>query len=101
MLLVATASLTASAGTGVDTAPGLAARARDEPVDVVPDAVGVPLSSFPISLDGVDARESPSLLPVAPSGFFGLPAAAERSVESDMVKLKGGPPQTNYVTKFN
>lgn len=71
-----TTSLVTSGGTGVDVV-GLEDLPRDELLDVLSGAVGVDFSSRISSLDGVDARESPSLLPVLePSGFFGLAAAA-------------------------
>lgn len=75
LVLTATASLPGSVGTGVDDV-GLAERPRDELVDVLTTvAVGV-LSSFIISFDGVDARESLSLplFEPPPSIFFGFGA---------------------------
>lgn len=77
-VLTATVSLMASADIGVDvTALGLAERPRNVPAGVLFDGVGVSFSSLASSLDGVEARESLSLLPVlVPSGFFGFGVAA-------------------------
>lgn len=84
-----TTSLVTSGGTGVDVV-GLEDLPRDELVDVFSGAVGVAFSSRISSLDGVDARESPSLLPVLePSGFFGFAAAAvgQRNEKKNLIHL--------------
>lgn len=63
-------------GVGVDAAIGFTERpVRTELVDGIDnDVVGI-LSSFTISFDGVEARESlsrPFELVIVPSGFFGF-----------------------------
>lgn len=80
----------ASADIGVDvTALGLAERPRSVPVGVLFAGVGVIFSSLASSLDGVEARESLSLLPVlVPSGFFGFGVAAVYYREEKWVNKK-------------